>query len=76
MPSLQDIANQVNNTLTQINTNTANCATTEALIKGDTADLNSKLATLISQEQVDFANLSAGLAKVIDERRCRTMART
>lgn len=69
MPSLQDIANQVNNTLTQINTNTGNCATTEALIKGDTADLNSKLATLISQEQVDFANLSAGLAKVIDEQK-------
>jgi hypothetical protein len=69
MPSLQDIANQINNTLTQINTNTGNCATTEALIKGDTADIRNEINTLIGVTTVGFASLSEGLAKVIDEQK-------
>jgi hypothetical protein len=60
VPSVQDIANQVNNTLNQIQTNTSSSAATDVLI-------NEGIATLIAQEQADFSNLSAGLAKIIDE---------
>lgn len=69
MADLGTIANQINTTLSQIQTNTSDSATTEALIKGDTADLKTKLDTLIAQNQTDFANLSAGIAKMIDEQK-------
>jgi hypothetical protein len=60
VPSLQDTANQINNTLTQIQTNTSTSAATDLVIK-------TEIATLVAQEQADFSNLSAGLAKIIDE---------
>ena len=69
MPSLQDIANQMNNTLNQIQTNTSSSAATDVLIKADTGALKTELAELIAQDQADFSNLSAGLAKVIDEQK-------
>lgn len=36
-------------------------------IKADTGALKTELASLITQDQTDFSNLSAGLAKIIDE---------
>lgn len=67
MASLTDIANQINNTLNQIQTNTANTAATVALVKADTGDLRTTLHTLDNDVQVGFANLSNGLAVVINE---------
>lgn len=74
MPSLTDIANQVNNSLNQIQTNTQDTASTVGLVKGDTADIKTRLATieagvghLEAISQAGFANLSAGLAAVIAE---------
>jgi hypothetical protein len=67
MLDLGTIANQINTTLSQIQTNTSDSATTE--IKGDTADLRAKLDTLIAQDQTDFASLSAAIAKIIDEQK-------
>lgn len=43
MPSLAELANQVNSTLDQIKTNTLDAATTVGLIKGDTADIGARL---------------------------------
>jgi hypothetical protein len=53
VPSLLDIANQINNTLTEIQDNTGNSATTDALIKGDTGDLNTRRNTLVTGQQND-----------------------
>ena len=69
MPSLQDVANQMNATLSQIQTNTSSSAATDVQIKADTGVLRTELQTLIFQEQLDFSNLSNGLAKIIDEQK-------
>ena len=47
MASLTELANQVNNTLSQIQTNTLDAASSAALIKGDTADNKTADNTLI-----------------------------
>jgi len=65
MPSLTDIANQVNNTLSQIQTNTSSSDTTLALVKGDTADLKIRADTLIATNQAGFSNVSAGIQSMI-----------
>lgn len=57
MPSLADLANQINNTLTQIQTNTSDTSDTAALIKGDTADIKTRLDTLISGMTAGFSQL-------------------
>jgi hypothetical protein len=66
MPTIQDIANQINNTLTQINQNTQDTANTAALIKGDTADLKTKLDALTAATQAGFADLSLGLFALLE----------
>ncbi len=43
MPTLADIANEVNNKLSQIEAHTSDTSDTAALIKGDTADLKTRL---------------------------------
>jgi len=67
MPSLTDIANQVANTLNQIQTNTASTDSTTGLIKGDTADIKSGINALNTITQTDLTNLSNGLAVMIQQ---------
>ncbi len=78
MPTIQDIANQVNNTLTQINQNTQDTANTLALVKGDTADLNAKMAAMDTNlstrldqlhalNQAGFLFLGQGLFALLEE---------
>lgn len=69
MPTLTEIANQVNNTLTQINTNTQDTASTAGMIKGDTADIKNSLNTLNTNLMAGFVNLSSGIAVVIDQQK-------
>jgi hypothetical protein len=57
--TIQDIANQVNNTLTQINQNTQDTANTLGLIKGDTADIKTRIDTLNSDLSTRLDNLIA-----------------
>ncbi len=67
MPTLTEIANEVKNTLNQIQTNTLDTASTVGLVKGDTADIKNELNSLIAIDQAGFANLSNGLAVVIEQ---------
>ena len=69
MPTLTEIANQVNNKLSQIDTNTQSTASTAGLIKGDTADIKNSLTTLNTNVQTGFANLGSGIAVVIDQQK-------
>lgn len=69
MPSLTDLANDINNTLTQIQTNTLNAANTDAAIKTDTGDMRNSLHTLITVDQTGFVSLSNGIAAMIDQQK-------
>ena len=69
MPTLTQIANEVNNKLSQIVTNTQSTASTAGLIKGDTADIKNSLTTLNTNVQTGFANLGSGIAVVIDQQK-------
>lgn len=69
MPSLTDLANDINNTLTQIQTNTQDSVATEAAIKADTGDMRSTLHTLSTVEQGGFVSLSNGIAAIIDQQK-------
>ena len=69
MPSLTDLANDINNTLTQIKTNTQNSAATEATIEGDTSDIRNTLHTLVTVDQTDLASISNGIAAMIDQQK-------
>ena len=61
MPTIGDIANEINNTLAQIQTNTASAADTAVAIKGDTADIKTEIATLDTTFQTGVAELGGGL---------------
>jgi hypothetical protein len=61
MATLADIANQVNNTLSQINTNTQDTATTAGQIKGDTADIKLRLDDIKATIQSGVVVLAGGL---------------
>jgi hypothetical protein len=61
VPTLAEIANQITNTLTQIETNTQDTADVVALIKGDTADLKTRLDTLTTATVAGFQFLGQGL---------------
>lgn len=69
MPSLTDLANDINNTLTQIQTNTQNSAATDAAIKADTGDIRNSLHSLVTVDQAGFASLSNGIAAIIDQQK-------
>jgi hypothetical protein len=59
--TLAEIANQVNNTLTQIGTNTKDTADVVALVKADTADIKTRLDSLIGTTVAGFQFLGEGL---------------
>ena len=61
MTTLADIANQINNTLSQINTNTQDTATTAGQIKGDTADIKNRLDALKASLDAGIVVLAGGL---------------
>jgi hypothetical protein len=59
--TLAEIANQVNNTLSQIQTNTKDTADVVALVKGDTADIKTRLDALIAETAAGVQFLGKGL---------------
>ncbi len=61
MPSIQDVADQINAKLDQINQNTADTVTVGNGIRSDLAQVNTKLDTLDSHLQAGVAELSNGL---------------
>lgn len=69
MATIQDIANQINNTLTQINLNTQDTANTLGLVKGDTADIKSRMDTLIGVNQAGFEQLGQGMFLMLEQLR-------
>src|SRR5262245_50820721 len=69
MPSLAEIANQVNAKLTQIETHTENTATRAAQIHADTTNIRAQLATLVGVTQAGFDNLAQGLFAILETQR-------
>jgi hypothetical protein len=67
MPSLQDVANQILGVLNQVQTNTAASANTELQIKGDTANINTKLDTIESTLQAGFLSVEQGLFAILEQ---------
>ena len=67
MPSLQDVANQILAVLNQVQTNTAASAATEVQIKGDTADIKTKLDTIESTLQSGFLSMEQGLFAILQQ---------
>jgi len=61
MPTLGDIAVQVQNSLNQIQTNTMALALTTGDIKGDTADIKARLDAIKATLLAGFATLGSGL---------------
>lgn len=61
MPSIQDVADQINAKLDQINLNTVNTATAAGEIKTELVQANHQLSAIDHDLQVGFANLSQGL---------------
>lgn len=61
MPSIQDVADQLNAKLDEINANTAATATTCGAIKTDLDELNGRVSVLDDHVQAGFANLAGGL---------------
>jgi hypothetical protein len=69
MPSLSDVANQINATLTQININTQNSAQTELAIKGDTADIKARLDAIKNSIDNNTSVLANGLFAILEQLR-------
>jgi hypothetical protein len=67
MASLTDIALDIQNTLSAIQTNTANTESAVLQVKADTGALNMQMGTLISVNQNGFFNLSQGIGEVIKQ---------
>lgn len=61
MPSIQDVADQINAKLDSINNNTSTTAANTGAIKTAVNQTNAKLTTLDANVQAGFANLSQGL---------------
>jgi hypothetical protein len=61
MPSIQDVADQINARLDQINTNTANTAQNTADIRTELVQANGRLAQVNNTLTAGFANLSQGI---------------
>lgn len=66
MATLADIANQINNTLDQINTNTQDTATTAGQIKGDTADIKIRLDNIKTSLEAGVLLLANGLFAILE----------
>lgn len=69
MPTLADIANEVNNKLSQIESHTNDTSDTAALIKGDTADIKARLDALLGTLDAGFAFLGEGLFALLEAQR-------
>ncbi|MBE1492694.1 hypothetical protein [Plantactinospora soyae] len=61
MPSLQDVADQINAKLDEINVNTAATANACGAIRTELVTLNGRVSTLDGHLQAGFANLAGGL---------------
>jgi hypothetical protein len=61
MPSIQDVADQINARLDQINTNTSNTATNTANIHNDLVQTNNRLNQVNNTLTAGFANISQGI---------------
>ena len=61
MPSIQDVADQINAKLDQINQNTADTVAVGNGIRGDLVEVNTKLDTLDGHLQAGVAQISSGL---------------
>ncbi len=61
MPSIQDVADQINARLDQVATNTANTAQNTADIRNELVQTNSRLSQIDNTLAVGFSNLSQGL---------------
>ena len=69
MPTLAEIANQINTTLSQISTNTQDTATTAGLIKGDTVDIKLRLDTMQSTLVAGFTLVGQGIFACLEQLR-------
>jgi hypothetical protein len=69
MPSLFDVANDIQNTLNQIQASTQSSAATEVSIQSDTVDLRNSIHSLAAATQAGFVSLSNGVAAAIDQQR-------
>lgn len=69
MPTLADIANEVNNKLSQIVTNTKDTADTVALVKGDTADIKLRIDGTNARLDAGFSFLGEGLFAILEVQR-------
>ncbi|HET9957484.1 MAG TPA: hypothetical protein VFQ61_23455 [Polyangiaceae bacterium] len=67
MATLAEIANQINTTLSQISSNTQDTATTAGLIKGDTADIKTRLDNIRATLQAGFTGLGLGLFACLEQ---------
>jgi predicted KAP-like P-loop ATPase len=66
MPTIEDVANQINATLGQINQNTANTAATATDIKSDTAAIRTELSDVDTHLQGGFNLLAQGLFSILE----------
>ncbi|MGH9968515.1 MAG: hypothetical protein ACREBG_11900 [Pyrinomonadaceae bacterium] len=66
MPSIQDVADQINAKLDQINNNTAATVAVGNNIRGDIAQTNAKLDTIDNHLQAGVAQLSNGLFAIFE----------
>jgi hypothetical protein len=64
MPSIQDVADQINNKLDDIVVNTATTATVATDIRTEIQTLNAEVATMDGHLQAGLSNLAAGLFAV------------
>jgi hypothetical protein len=66
MPSIQDVADQINAKLDTVATNTGNTTANTAIIKAEIAQTNQTLVNMDGHFQAGFANLSQGLLVAIE----------
>ncbi len=66
MASLADVANEVRGLLEEVRDNTGSTASRVEQTNTKLDDLNSKIDTLVGVNQAGFANLSSGIAVMID----------
>lgn len=69
MPSIQDVADQINAKLDQINQNTADTVTVGNGIRGDLAQVNAKLDTLDAHLQAGVVELASGLFAIWEQQK-------
>jgi hypothetical protein len=66
MPSIQDVADQINAKLDQITQNTADTTAVAKDIRNELSQANTRLSTIDDGLKVGFANLSQGLFAITE----------